>query len=148
MLQSEPSMTQTKPLDETLSVCSFVTPADLPEVAKQFRTIVSARPDDEEPGQPSSSEIAEAAKRLGLEYVHIPVVPGQITDEQVAAFARALAEKPGPVLAYCRSGARAASLWALSRAGTHGAEQVLEAAAKAGFDLRPLATRLAARAAA
>ena len=99
-------MIQTKPLDETLSVCSFVTPADLPEVAKQFRTIVSARPDDEEPGQPSSSEIAEAAKRLGLEYVHIPVVPGQISDEQVAAFARALAEKPGPVLAYCGVGER------------------------------------------
>ena len=140
-------MIPTKPLDETLSVCSFVTPADLPQVAKQFRTIVSARPDDEEPGQPSSSEIAEAAQRLGLEYVHIPVVPGQISDEQVAAFAKALADKPGPVLAYCRSGARAASLWALSRAGTQGAEQVLDAAARAGFDLKALEPRLAARAA-
>ena len=140
-------MTQTKPLDETVSVCSFVAPADLIDLAARFRTIVNNRPDAEEPGQPSSSEIAEAAQRLGLEYVHIPVVPGQLTDDQVAAFAKVLADKPGPVLAYCRSGARAASLWALSRAGTHGVEQVLDAAARAGFDLTPLEPRLAARAA-
>jgi sulfide:quinone oxidoreductase len=75
------------------------------------------------------------------------VVWGQITDAQVEAFARALGERPGPVLAFCRSGARSAQLWALSRAGTHGVEQVLDAAARAGFDLKALEPRLAARAA-
>jgi sulfide:quinone oxidoreductase len=141
-------MTEPKPLDETVSVCSFVTPADLIDLAARFRTIVNNRPDAEEPGQAGSAEIEQAARKLGLDYVHIPVVPGQITDEQVAAFARALADKPGPVLAFCRSGARSASLWALSRAGEHGAEDVLEAAARAGFDLQALKPRLAARAAA
>lgn len=138
--------TNTKPLADDLSVCSFVSPEDLPQLTGKFRTIVNARPDAEEPGQPSSAEIAASARRLGLEYVHIPVVPGQITDEQVAAFARALGDSPGPVLAYCKSGARAASLWALSRAGEHGAEQVLAAAAKAGFDLEGLRPRLEAKA--
>lgn len=140
-------MIETRPLADGLSVCSFVSPAELPELAQRFRTVVNARPDDEEPGQPSSAEIAEAARRLGLEYVHIPVIPGQIGDDQVAAFAAALGDKPGPVLAFCRSGARAASLWALSQAGVRGTEQVLEAAAKAGFDLQGLAPRLDARAA-
>lgn len=141
-------MTTTKPLADEISVCSFVSPADLPLLAKNFRTIVNARPDAEETGQPSSAEIQAAAGRLGLEYVHIPVVPGQITDEQVAAFAKALSEKPGPVLAYCKTGTRAASLWALSRAGEHGTEQVLAAAAGAGFDLQALKPRLEAKAAA
>nr|WP_166178720.1 TIGR01244 family sulfur transferase [Altererythrobacter segetis] len=139
-------MTTTKPLADDLSVCSFVSPQDLPQLAGAFRTIVNARPDAEEPGQPSSAEIEATARRLGLEYVHIPVVPGQITDDQVAAFAKALSDKPGPVLAYCKSGTRAASLWALSRAGEHGAEQVLAAAAKAGFDLEALRPRLEAKA--
>jgi len=139
-------MTTTKPLADNLSVCSLVSPADLPQLAGRFRTIINARPDAEEPGQPNSAEIEATARRLGLEYVHIPVVPGQISDEQVAAFAKALSDKPGPALAYCKSGARAASLWALSRAGEHGAEQVLSAAANAGFDLEGLRPRLEARA--
>lgn len=138
-------MTTPKPLAD-LSVCSFVSPAELPQVAREFRTIVNARPNAEEPGQPSSAEMEQAAHRLGLEYVHIPVVPGQITDEQVAAFAKALGDKPGPVLAFCKSGTRAASLWALSRAGEHGADTVIEAAAKAGFDLQSLKPRLEAKA--
>ena len=135
-------MTTPKPLADDLSVCSFVSPADLPQLASQFRTIVNARPDADEPGQPSSADIAEVADRLGLEYVHIPVVPGQISDVQVAAFSKALGDKPGPVLAYCKSGMRAASLWALSRAGEHGADKVLAAAANAGFDLQGLKPRL------
>lgn len=141
-------MTRIKPLADEISVCSFVSPADLPQLAGKFRTIVNARPDAEEPGQPNSAEIEAAARRLGLEYVHIPVVPGQITDEHVAAFAKTLSEKPGPVLAYCKTGMRAASLWALSRAGEHGAEQVIAAAAKAGFALEGLKPRLEAKAAA
>ncbi|WP_423141763.1 TIGR01244 family sulfur transferase [Parablastomonas sp. CN1-191] len=140
-------MTDTKPLAEDVSVCSFVSPQDLPALAGTFRTIVNARPDGEEPGQPGSAEVEAAARRLGLDYVHIPVVPGQITDQQVAAFAKALNDNPGPVLAYCKSGMRAASLWALSRAGEHGADRVLAAAAKAGFDLASLRPRLGREAA-
>ena len=140
--------TAVKHLDKDVAVCTFVAPADLPKFAGQFRTIVNARPDAEEPGQPSSSEIEHAARQLGLEYVHIPVVPGQISDAQIAEFAKALSDKPGPVLAYCKSGARATSLWALSRAGEYGAEQVLAAAAKAGFDLQGLKPRLGSKAAA
>lgn len=139
-------MTTTKSLDDNLSVCSFVTPEELPGLAKQFRTIVNVRPDAEEPGQPSSAEMEQAARRLGLEYVHIPVVPGQITEQQVEAFAKALGDNPGPVLGYCRTGTRAASLWALARAGEHGADDVLAAAAKAGFDLHGLKPRLAEQA--
>jgi sulfide:quinone oxidoreductase len=140
-------MTLARPLEPGLAVCSFVSPDDLPEVARGFRTIVNNRPDAEEPGQPASGEFEQAARRLGLAYVHLPVAAGQITDAQVAEFARALEDQPGPVLAFCRSGTRSASLWALARAGKQGAAPILAAAAEAGFDLQALAPRLAARAA-
>jgi len=135
-------MITTTSLAGEISVCGFVSDADLPQLAGTFRTIVNARPDAEEPGQPSSAEIEQTARRLGLQYVHIPVVPGQITEQQVAAFARALTDKPHPVLAYCKSGNRAASLWALARVGKLGVERVIAAAAQAGFDLESLRPKL------
>lgn len=141
-------MSRAKKLTDDISVCSFVTPEELPELAREFRTIINARPDAEEPGQASSAELEAAAREAGLEYVHIPVVPGQIKDEQVARFAKALADTPGAKLAFCRSGMRAASLWALSQAGTRSADDIVAAAKEAGFDLSALKPRLQTPAAA
>ncbi len=76
-----------------------------------FTAIINDRPDGEEPGQPLSRDIAEAARACGLAYFHIPVVPGQISDEAVAAFAAALEAADGPVLGFCRTGKRASALF-------------------------------------
>lgn len=135
-------MKTTKKLTEDVSVCSFVSPDELPALAKQFRTIINNRPDAEEPGQPSSAELEAAARELGLEYVHIPVIPGQYGEEQVEAFAKALADNPGAKLAFCRTGTRSASLWALSQAGNRSPADILAAASAAGYDLNALAPRL------
>ena len=134
---SEPSR-----LTDKIAVCAFVPPGKLGELAPKFRTIINNRPDDEEPGQPSSEEIEAEARRLGLEYVHIPVVPGQISEEQVAAFGNAVSGSEGGVLAFCRSGTRAATLWALSQAGRRGVDDILKAAAAAGHDLSRLRPKL------
>lgn len=141
-------MSKTKRVADDLSLCSFITPEELPALAGQFGTIINNRPDSEEPGQPSSAELEAAARKAGLEYVHIPVVPGEINDDQVATFGKALAEKPGTKLAFCRSGMRAASLWALSQAGTRNADEIIAAAKAAGYDLSSLKPRLEAGAAA
>lgn len=135
-------MTRTRKIADDLSVCSFVSPDELPALAKQFGTIINNRPDSEEPGQPTSAELEAAARKLGLDYVHIPIVPGQMTDEKVAAFARAVSERPGAKLAFCRTGTRSASLWALSQAGKRSAADILAAAADAGYDLKALEPRL------
>ena len=106
---------QTRNLAEKLSVSSQLTPSDLSAAADQgFRSIINNRPDAEVSDQPTSAEMEAAAAALGLGYRHIPVAPGQIHDEDIAKFNDALAELEGPVLAFCRSGTRAASLWALS----------------------------------
>ena len=114
--------------------------------AAGFRTIVNNRPDREEPGQPSSAELESAAKAAGMEYHHIPVVPGQFGDAQVDAFCDAVGGCDKPALAFCKSGMRATSLWALSQAGKLATEEILRQAAACGYDLAPLVPRIEARA--
>ena len=80
-----------------------------------IRSIMCNRPDGEDPGQPAVAEIRAEAERLGLAFAFVPVISGQITDEDVADFAAALDGLPAPVLAYCRSGSRCQNLWMLSR---------------------------------
>jgi uncharacterized protein (TIGR01244 family) len=125
----------------TLVAVRQVTVADVGEAAaKGIRLIVNNRPDDEEPGQPSSAEIEAAARAAGLDYRHIPISGGFPTD-RVEAMARALEQ--GPLLAFCRSGTRSTFLWALARAarGAPAGESVAAAAA-AGYDLEPIRARL------
>ena len=102
-------------LTPALRVSPQIDPADVAGLAASgFRSIVCNRPDGEEAGQPSAAAIAAAAEAHGLRFVHIPVVPGAIGEGDAAAMARALAELPAPVLAYCRSGARSEQLAAMA----------------------------------
>jgi uncharacterized protein (TIGR01244 family) len=83
--------------------------------AAGFRSIICNRPDDEQPGQPSAAEIAAAAEAADLIFRHIPFTSGQMTDADVQAMAEALDEIPGPVFAYCRSGARSSNIYMAAR---------------------------------
>ncbi len=104
-------------LTPALSVSSQIAPADIAALAASgFRSIVCNRPDGEEPGQPTAASIAAAAAAHGLHFDHVPVVSGAIGEADVAAMARALADLPGPVLAYCRSGARSEQLAGMAAA--------------------------------
>jgi uncharacterized protein (TIGR01244 family) len=76
-----------------------------------YRSIICNRPDDEQPGQPSAADIAVAAEAADLIFRHIPFVSGQMTDADVQKMAEALDEIPGPVFAYCRSGARSTNIY-------------------------------------
>lgn len=81
-----------------------------------YASIVCNRPDGEGPGQPSFASIKTEAGRLGMAARYLPVVPGNVTAEHGAAFAALLAELPGPVVAYCRTGKRAETLYAMAQA--------------------------------
>lgn len=107
-------------------------------VALGFTHIINNRPDGEGPDQPSSAQAEAAAKAAGLSYVHAPFV-GQPTPESVKAAAQA----KGKTLAYCRSGTRSVTAWALAQAGDGGnAEQIIGAAGNAGYNLAPMAGML------
>ena len=138
---------KTAQLTPFLSVSGQLTPHDLGMAAAQgFRSVINNRPDREGEDQPSASERAAAAERLGLDYRHIPVVSGKITDADVEVFAKALQELKAPVLAFCRTGTRSTTLWALGEARHLDPEAILSATAAAGYDLEGLKPRLEARA--
>jgi uncharacterized protein (TIGR01244 family) len=134
---------QPKPLSDEV----FITPQpqldELKSLAQAgFRSVIGNRPDDEDSDQPRWSEIERAAREAGMEARHIPVVPGAIGRDDVARFAAALQELPKPILAFCRSGGRAASLWALAQPGSVSTEDIINRAAAAGCDLSQMRGRL------
>ncbi|KVC68494.1 bifunctional protein tyrosine phosphatase family protein/NAD(P)/FAD-dependent oxidoreductase [Burkholderia stagnalis] len=137
-------------LTDTLSVSPQITAADLPALRDAgFRAIVCNRPDGEGPDQPTVAELRAAAAPLGLDVHDLPVDSGKVTDEQAARFGALIASlnasRHAPVLAYCRTGTRSATLWALSQAGLQPPDDIVATAAAAGYDLSALAPRLAPR---
>ncbi|MCC9623104.1 TIGR01244 family phosphatase [Thalassospira sp. MA62] len=110
-----------------------------------YKTIICNRPDDEDPGQPSFAEIAAKAKEAGMTAIFQPVASGNVSDADADAFAANLDSAPKPVFAYCRSGTRCTILWSLANAGKVPANDIIKAAADAGYDMSPILPRIAAR---
>ena len=134
---------QVRRLTNELAVAGQVSPSDVPGLAAQgIRAIICNRPDGEAPDQPAYAEMEKAAAANGIKIAYQPVVPTSISDEDAVTFGRLLEELPNPVLVYCRSGMRSTALWALSQAGKQPAEEIVEKAAMAGYDLKPLLPRL------
>lgn len=99
-------------IDDQFAQSPQIGPDDVRLIAEAgYKGVVCARPDNEDPGQPSFAEIAEIAGRFGLKAFHIPV-SGPLTEGQLIRFEQAKAETAGPILGYCRSGGRAGSLYA------------------------------------
>lgn len=117
---------------------------EVAELARRgYRSIISNRPEGESDDQPRWADMAEAAAANGLEAVQLPVVIGQISDAQVAEFRRVLESLPRPVAVYCRSGTRAALMWALANQANLTADERIGIAAREGHDLEPFRPRLA-----
>ena len=127
---------QIKKVSPHFSVAEQLQVSDLGIAAAQgIETIVNNRPDNEAKGQPASADIAAAAEALGLAYFHIPVVPGKISEQNIEDFSSACSSAMGPILAFCRTGSRSISLWALVEAKTLDVDAVLAATSGAGYDL-------------
>ena len=133
-----------KALTPHLSVSPQILVADMQNVAEAgFKALICNRPDGEAPDQPSFKEIEAAANQFGLQAQYLPVETGKVSDADGKAFGERLASLPGPVLAYCRSGMRSTTMWALSQSGVTPLPQILEASQKVGFDMKALVQRIA-----
>lgn len=101
-----------RPVAPDVCVAPQLQPEAMAEAARAgFRSVINNRPDFEEgPHQPTSAAIEAAALAAGLEYRFLPVQGGYQSPEEIAQFARLMAELPRPILAFCRSGARSTRL--------------------------------------
>lgn len=139
-------MDTVKQLTPFLAVAGQMQPQDMATIAKTgFLTVINNRPDGESDEQPSSAQIAQAAHAAGLHYHYLPIVAGQISDQNATDFAQLLTEVKGPVLAFCRTGTRSTSVWALTEAHHLDPVAILAAAKGAGYDLTSLEPRLQER---
>ncbi len=106
-----------KSLTADLSVSAQIRPTDLQAIKNAgFRAIICNRPDGEAGDQPTFKEVSIAANNLGIETAYLPIVSGKMSDDDVKTFGETLTKLPGPILAYCRSGARSSMLWSLGQA--------------------------------
>ncbi len=132
-----------KKIDDHLSVAGQISLTDVSQAADEgFKTIINVRPDGEKADALPAEEARTAAQSHKLAYHHLPVLPTQITDEDVTAFKAVLEDAEGPVLAHCGTGMRATVLWALANAGRIGIQEILQTAAGAGYDLSKIAPRI------
>lgn len=61
----------------------------------------------------------------GIQLEYLPVVSGRVTDEQAIEFKSLYQKSQKPVLAFCRSGTRSITLWALSQVAELTIDQML-----------------------
>lgn len=136
-------MTTTRKLTDSLFVAEQLQPQDMAELAKAgFKMVINNRPDGEAEDQPSSDEMAAAAEAEGLEYAYQPVVGSNISETDIDGFDAIVSLAETPVLAFCRTGTRCTTLWALSQADEMDNDAILSTAAQAGYDLSGLTGRL------
>lgn len=106
-----------KTINNALSVGAQIYPDEIAQIAEQgFRSVICNRPDGEDLDQPPVEVIEAEARKHGLEFGFLPITPGNLSPEDAKQFGDLLANLPGPVLAYCRSGNRCAMLWSLYQA--------------------------------
>lgn len=102
-------------IDDRCSVSGQIGIDDVKAIAEAgYKAIVCSRPDNEQSGQPAFADIAREAKKHGLATAHIPV-SGFLSQSQAMRFREMMDSVKGPVLVYCLSGGRAASLYSTYR---------------------------------
>jgi uncharacterized protein (TIGR01244 family) len=129
-------------------ITSQIRPDDILRLQqKGYRLLVDVRPDGEEPNQPTSAELREAADGQRMDFIYIPVPHDTIPEEAVHKLQVALSSYKSAVL-YCRTGRRAARLFALeeaSRPGGPDPSAILQMVSQAGFTADDLAADIARR---
>ena len=133
-----------KKITDKVSVSPQITAKDMEAIkAAGFRAIICNRPDGEGADQPSFEEIETAARNAGIEARYVPVTSGMVKDEDVSAFSAALKDLQRPVLAYCRTGTRSATLWSFHESKKRPMSEILAATKAAGYDMNGVARRIA-----
>jgi len=136
-----------RPLSPGYAVSPQIAPADMEAIAAAgFRTVICNRPDTEVSPDYHTARMAEAAEAAGLTYVDNPFGAMGLGLETIERQADAIGASDGPVLAYCRSGTRSATIWAFATAGEMPTDEIISALSGAGYPLDGLRPQIEAMA--
>jgi uncharacterized protein (TIGR01244 family) len=104
-------------MSENVGFAGQIGPEHISQVVeKGFKSIINNRPDLEGGAeQPTTAQMEAAAREAGLEYIYLPVIPGQLTEADVRTFADQYNALTKPVLMFCRTGNRSNSLYQLAK---------------------------------
>ncbi|MEM6478860.1 MAG: TIGR01244 family sulfur transferase [Pseudomonadota bacterium] len=135
-------------LTPDFAVSPQIEPADLPAIkAAGYKAVICNRPDAENPVELQAEVLRAATEAAGLVFIENPLAPGEMSLEHVHGQREALMAVDGPVFAYCASGTRSAMLWSFAQAGQMPRDEIIAAAAQAGYDLGHLGPQIDALAA-
>jgi len=128
------------------AIAPQIEPADIPPLCDAgFRAIINARPDTEDGEFMRAEEAAKLATDAGLGYVYSPTENHAIFEtDAIDSFEQALIQLPGPIFSHCKSGTRAAILWALVAVRHQETEAVIAQLNAAGQELTFLEDELRA----
>jgi len=141
--EGKQNMVDIRNVTEHFSVAPQIQIDDLEAIkAAGFKTIICNRPDHESgPEQPGIESMQAAAEGLGFVFLALPF-SGMPAPEIASQQGTLIAASAAPVLAYCRSGTRSITAWALSQSGQGRADVIIKEAAEAGYDLTGLQDHL------
>lgn len=127
---------QVNHVTDTLSVSPQISPSDVTAIKEAgFKSIICNRPDGEENGQPTFSQVSAAALSVGLKITYQPINGANMGVQDAEQFNAELTSLPAPTLAYCRTGTRCIKLWAMSVSENMNKAEIISTAKKAGYDL-------------
>ncbi len=125
-----------KVVTDQFAVAPQISPENIEQIKSLgYKVVINNRPDEETPGQPGTDDIRSLCENAGLEYYHLPIMSGTLPVEAIDQTRELLNKIEGPVFAYCRSGTRSITLWALSQMGQQPSDKVISAVENAGYDL-------------
>ncbi len=110
--------------------------------AEGFVAVINNRPDAEIPADLRADLMQAAAEAAGLVYIDNPIDNGGMTPGAIKRQREAAESQGGPVLAWCRTGTRSATAWALGRAGRSPTAEIMKGLARAGYVIPALARQI------
>lgn len=125
-------------INDSFSVSGQISVDDIEDIAdKGIRVIICNRPDGEANDQPNVAEIEAAAQKHNIQVIYQPVIPGQLSEDDIDQFLQHVEQSNHRMHAFCRTGTRSITLWARYqlRLGVPVGD-VLSTARDAGYDLR------------
>ena len=104
---------------------------------EKFECVLCNRPDNEEQDQPSVEMIKSQCLANGIEFLHLPISPGDFNLEVIMETEKVL-KTAKKTLAYCRTGTRSTMLWAFAKTKDLEVDEVLKITDHSGYNFQHL----------